>query len=50
MIKLLIDVVTAGIVALVLYACDKEVYRCELSHVSTPSINFLLLLKLCDTN
>jgi hypothetical protein len=51
---LLLNVVAPGIEALIisgnklLYACVEEV--CELSHVLTPSINFLLLLQSCDPN
>jgi hypothetical protein len=45
-LKLLLNVVTAGIEVLV-YACTKEA-ACELSHVYTPSVNSLLLLKRYD--
>jgi hypothetical protein len=55
-LKLLLKVVIAGIEALVsgnkfVYACvKKKSAACELSHVLSPSINTLLLLKSSDPN
>jgi hypothetical protein len=55
-LKLLLNVVTAGIEALVVLGnkfCEpvsKKSDTCELSHVLTPSINSSLLLKCCDYN
>jgi hypothetical protein len=53
-LKLLLNVVTAGIEALVYRGISfcipvlKKSAACEFSHVLTPSINSSLLLKLCD--
>jgi hypothetical protein len=57
-LKLLLNVVTAGIEALVASGnkfcmpVSKKSAACELSHVLIPSINFslLVLLKHCDLN
>jgi hypothetical protein len=54
-VKLLLNAVTTGTEAFVvsenkfLYACVKEVYTHELSHILTSSINSLLLTH-CDPN
>jgi hypothetical protein len=51
-LKLLLNVVISGTEALIVWG-SKFLYvfaACELSHVLTPSISSLLLMKRCDPN